>query len=55
MAACPYDVIHIHPRTNKAFKCDLCGDGEPQCVAFCQNPHVLAVTLKADRADTVTA
>ncbi len=48
--ACPWDVIHIHPQSNKAFKCDLC-DGDPQCVAFCQNPHVLAVTQKADKAD----
>jgi carbon-monoxide dehydrogenase iron sulfur subunit len=47
---CPWDVIHIHPQTGKAFKCDLC-EGDPQCVAFCQNPHVLAVTQKADKAD----
>ncbi len=40
--ACPYDVIREHPDRAVAFKCDLC-DGTPQCVAFCQNPHVLAV------------
>ncbi len=25
--------------------------GEPQCIAFCQNPHVLAVDLKVDKMD----
>ena len=51
VAACPYAVIAIHPVSGKAFKCDLCRGSEPQCVAFCQNPAVLAVTLKADKAD----
>ena len=36
----PDGVIHEHPEREVAFKCDLC-DGEPQCIAFCQNPHVL--------------
>jgi anaerobic carbon-monoxide dehydrogenase iron sulfur subunit len=47
---CPYDVIKEHPDRQKAYKCDLC-DGDPQCIAFCQNPHVLAVDLKIDKMD----
>ncbi len=47
---CPTGVIHEHPDREVAFKCDLC-DGDPQCIAFCQNPHVLAVDLKIDKAD----
>jgi anaerobic carbon-monoxide dehydrogenase iron sulfur subunit len=49
-AVCPYGVIREHPERMKAFKCDLC-DGDPQCIAFCQNPHVLAVDLRIDKAD----
>jgi Fe-S-cluster-containing hydrogenase component 2 len=48
--ACPYDVIHEHPDRLVAFKCDLC-DGDPQCIAFCQNKYVLAVDLKIDKKD----
>ncbi len=47
---CPTGVIHEHPDREVAFKCDLC-DGQPQCIAFCQNPHVLAVDLKVDKKD----
>lgn len=54
IGVCPWNVIHLHPKTGKAFKCDLC-DGDPQCVAYCQNPRVLAVTLKADKGDPVPA
>jgi Fe-S-cluster-containing hydrogenase component 2 len=48
--ACPYGVINEHPDRKVAFKCDLC-DGDPQCIAFCQNQYVLAVDLKVDKAD----
>jgi anaerobic carbon-monoxide dehydrogenase iron sulfur subunit len=47
---CPTGVIHEHPDRHVAFKCDLC-DGEPQCIAFCQNPHSLAIDLRADSKD----
>ncbi len=32
--ACQFDMIHLNPETEKAYKCDLCG-GEPQCVTWC--------------------
>ena len=51
---CPYGVIHEHPERKVAFKCDLC-DGTPQCIVFCQNPHVLAIDLKIDKADKTVA
>ena len=51
---CPYGVIHEHPEREVAFKCDLC-DGDPQCIAFCQNQYVLAVDLKVDKADKALA
>jgi Fe-S-cluster-containing hydrogenase component 2 len=47
---CPTGVIHEHPEREVAFKCDLC-DGDPQCIAFCQNKYVLAVDLKVDKKD----
>jgi len=47
---CPQGVIHEHPDRHVAFKCDLCG-GQPQCVAFCQNPHVLAVGVHLSKAE----
>jgi carbon-monoxide dehydrogenase iron sulfur subunit len=47
---CPHGVIHEHPDRHVAFKCDLC-DGRPQCITFCQNPHVLAVSLRSSKAD----
>jgi anaerobic carbon-monoxide dehydrogenase iron sulfur subunit len=50
---CPTGVIRAHPERNTAVKCDLCL-GDPQCIAFCQNPYVLAVDIKADKADKAT-
>lgn len=32
--ACQFDMIHVNPETETAFKCDFCG-GDPQCVAWC--------------------
>jgi Fe-S-cluster-containing hydrogenase component 2 len=51
-SVCPRSVIFEHPDRHVAVKCDLC-DGRPQCVAFCQNPHVLAVSVKSSKADKV--
>jgi anaerobic carbon-monoxide dehydrogenase iron sulfur subunit len=51
---CPPQVIHEHPDRHVAYKCDLCG-GDPQCIAFCQNPRVYAVDLKVDKADGAPA
>ena len=39
-----------HPDRAVAYKCDLC-DGTPQCVAFCQNPHVLAVDVRRSKIE----
>jgi anaerobic carbon-monoxide dehydrogenase iron sulfur subunit len=51
---CPRGVIFEHPERHVAVKCDLC-DGSPQCIAFCQNPHVLAVAVKTSKADNLLA
>lgn len=48
--ACPQGVIHPHPEQRIATKCDLCA-GEPQCIAYCQNPRILAIDIKLDKAD----
>ncbi len=49
---CPQEVIREHPVRKVAFKCDLC-DGDPQCVAFCQNPNVLAVDVRQSKVEKV--
>lgn len=54
VVVCPTKVIALHPETGKAFKCDLC-DGDPQCVRFCQNPEVVAVSLKDEGVRRVSA
>jgi Fe-S-cluster-containing hydrogenase component 2 len=33
--ACDDAAIHLHPRRNKAYKCDHCG-GKPECVRVCE-------------------
>jgi carbon-monoxide dehydrogenase iron sulfur subunit len=33
--ACPFEAMHLHPGTERAINCDLCG-GDPQCVAYCR-------------------
>ena len=53
MLACPFGNIAVGAKGH-AEKCDLC-DGTPQCIAFCQNPHVLAVDLRLDKADKALA
>jgi anaerobic carbon-monoxide dehydrogenase iron sulfur subunit len=35
LLACPFGVMGFSPARNVAHNCDLCGDHEPQCVAFC--------------------
>jgi Fe-S-cluster-containing hydrogenase component 2 len=35
LLACPFGVMGFNPGLNVAQNCDLCGDHEPQCVAFC--------------------
>ena len=32
--ACQFDMIHLNPETDTAYKCDFCG-GDPQCVSWC--------------------
>ena len=34
LVACPFGQIELDPRTDIAFKCDLC-EGAPACAAFC--------------------
>jgi len=41
LGACPFGIITLDPATHKAIKCDLCGGGEPACVAICPS-RVLA-------------
>ncbi|MHC4537507.1 MAG: 4Fe-4S dicluster domain-containing protein, partial [Planctomycetota bacterium] len=34
LTACPFGAIHYNEKTNRFYKCDLCG-GEPECVKWC--------------------
>ncbi|MFW9846088.1 MAG: 4Fe-4S dicluster domain-containing protein, partial [Candidatus Thorarchaeota archaeon] len=40
--ACPWGAISLHPETDIAFKCDLCG-GKPKCIEVC-NYGVISIT-----------
>ena len=42
--ACPGKVPILHPETNKAVICDLCG-GDPECVKVCQEAGYNALQL----------
>ncbi|MFX1511102.1 MAG: 4Fe-4S dicluster domain-containing protein [Promethearchaeota archaeon] len=33
--ACSLEAMFIDPVTEKAIKCDLCGDNDPQCITAC--------------------
>lgn len=46
--ACPGKVPFLHPETNKAVICDLCG-GDPECVKVCQEAGYNALTLVQER------
>jgi carbon-monoxide dehydrogenase iron sulfur subunit len=42
--ACPGEVPYLHPESNKAIICDLCG-GDPECVKVCQEAGYDALYL----------
>lgn len=42
--ACPGKVPHLHPESNKAIICDLCG-GDPECVKVCMEAGYYALRL----------
>ena len=46
--ACPGEVPFLHPETNKAAICDLCG-GDPECVKVCQEAGYNALRLVHER------
>ena len=46
--ACPGDVPFLHPETNKATICDLCG-GDPECVKVCQEAGYNVLRLVHER------
>jgi len=46
--ACPGKVPFLHPETDKAVICDLCG-GDPECVKVCQEAGYNALTLVQER------
>jgi Fe-S-cluster-containing dehydrogenase component len=40
VGACPFDVVSLHPTTQQALICDLCG-GDPACVKRCATGAIL--------------
>jgi len=44
ITACPGKVPTLHPETNKAIICDLCG-GDPECVKVCEEAGYDALRL----------
>ena len=46
--ACPGDIPTLHPGTNKANICDLCG-GDPECVKVCSEAGYNALRLVHER------
>ncbi|MFW9890073.1 MAG: 4Fe-4S dicluster domain-containing protein [Candidatus Thorarchaeota archaeon] len=46
--ACPWGAIALHPETDKAFKCDLCG-GKPKCIEAC---NYGVISLSMERGET---
>ena len=59
--ACPLGNISFSPITKKVFKCDLCGNDEPQCALFCPTGAItvtdptMALKSKRDAADKLVA
>jgi Fe-S-cluster-containing hydrogenase component 2 len=47
--ACEYHAIFIHPETNIACVCDLCG-GEPKCVEYCLQDALVFATQEEQEA-----
>ena len=48
VAACPFNVMKIHPTANVAITCDLCL-GNPQCVRYCPENALHFLTAKEFR------
>ena len=40
IAACPFSIIVVDPKTNNVTKCDLC-DGDPRCAKVCPTKAII--------------